>query len=351
MQTKNLSIAGYEIGPGQPCFIIAEAGVNHNGDLTLAHRLVDAAAAAGANAVKFQTFKTERLVTTSAPKAQYQAETTGAAESQYDMLRRLELSPEAHRALLAHCGDAGILFLSSAFDEESADLLAALDVAAFKVGSGEITNWPLLEYIAANGKPVILSTGMAHLGEVDAAVRAIHAAGCEQLALLHCLSSYPANPAEVNLRAMRTLTTAFGLPVGYSDHTLGIAIPLAAVALDACIIEKHFTLDKTLPGPDQRASADPVELAALVQGTRAVESALGDGRKVPAPSEANTASVARKSLVAARDLPAGATLTAEMIAIKRPGTGLPPAMRSYLVGRTARVDVPAGALLTLDMLA
>jgi N-acetylneuraminate synthase len=351
MPTRNLSIAGYEIGPGRPCFIIAEAGVNHNGDLALAHRLVDAAAATGANAVKFQTFKTERLVTAAAPKAQYQVETTGAAESQFDMLRRLELPAEAHRALLAHCADAGILFLSSAFDEESTDLLAALDVAAFKIGSGEITNWPLLEYIAAKGKPIILSTGMAYLGEVDAAVRAIRAAGCEQLALLHCLSSYPADPAEVNLRAMHTLAAAFGLPVGYSDHSLSMAVPLAAVALGACIIEKHFTLDKNLPGPDQRASADPAELAALVQGTRTIEAALGHGRKEPAPSEADTANVARKSLVAARDLPAGATLTAELIAIKRPGTGLPPSLRSHLVGRRTRVDVPAGALLTLEMLA
>ncbi len=346
----SVSLAGHQVGFGQPCFIIAEAGVNHNGSLKIARQLVDTAASAGVDAVKFQSFKTELLVTASAPKADYQKQATDQGESQYEMLHRLELSVEAHRELLAYCRQKGILFLSTPFDEPSADLLEELDVPAFKVGSGEITNWPLLQHIARKGRPVVLSTGMSYLSEVDEAVRVLRQAGCDQIVLLHCVSNYPADPYEVNLRAMQTMAQAFQVPVGYSDHTVGLEVPLAAVALGACVIEKHFTLDRTLPGPDHQASIEPDELAALVRGIRTVEAALGHGRKEPAQREAGTAVVARKSLVAACDVPAGTVLTEEVIAARRPGTGLPPAMRAFLVGRIARVSISAGTILTLEML-
>lgn len=348
---KTVHIGSRKVGAGEPTFVIAEAGVNHNGSLELARQLVDAAGGAGADAVKFQTFRAERLVSRTAPKAEYQRERTDAMESQLDMLLRLELPPEAHRELHSYCQQRGIIFLSTPFDTASADLLDELKVPAFKIGSGEITNWPLLEYVARKGKPVILSTGMSYLSEVDEAVRVIQRAGCGELILLHCVSTYPADPADANLRVIATMAAAFGVPVGYSDHTLGIEVALAAAALGACVIEKHFTVDRNLPGPDQRASLEPDELTVLVRGIRTVEAALGDGRKEPVAGEANTMAVARRSLVAARDLLSGTVLTEELIAVRRPGSGLPPAMRSCLVGRTVRTAVPAGSLLRLEMLA
>jgi N-acetylneuraminate synthase len=344
-----LQIGGRMIGIGQPCFIIAEAGVNHNGDLNLAHQLIDVASQEGVDAIKFQTFKADLLVTPNAPKAAYQLETTNPGESQFEMLSRLELSAEAHQSLIAHCRKKHILFLSTPFDEASVDLLETLGVPAYKIPSGEITNLPYLSHVARKNKPLIVSTGMAFLGEVETAVRAINDTGNRAFALLHCVSNYPANLADINLHAMQTMAYVFNVPVGYSDHTLGIEIALAAVALGACIIEKHFTLDRNLPGPDHHASAEPAELAALVRGIRNIEVALGDGRKQPAESEANTAAVARKSLVAACDIPAGIKITETMIAIKRPGTGMPPGMREYLVGRVARVSISAGSLLTMEM--
>ncbi|TAJ10986.1 MAG: N-acetylneuraminate synthase [Nitrospirae bacterium] len=344
-------VAGRPIGTGHPCFVIAEAGVNHNGDLRLARRLIDTAVQAGADAVKFQAYKAERLVTEAAPKAEYQVRATGGGESQLDMLRRLELHPEAQYELRDYCRQKGILFLSTPFDEESADVLENVAVSAFKIPSGEITNLPFLAHVAKKGRPMILSTGMATLGEVETALRAVESAGNCEVILLHCVSNYPADPADVNLRAIPTMIQAFHLPVGYSDHTLGIEVPLAAVALGACVIEKHFTLDRALPGPDQQASAEPAELAALVAGVHKVEAALGHGRKVPAASESGTATVARKSLVAARSIRAGISLTEDMIAIKRPGTGLPPVLRATLVGRVAKRDIPADAMLSLEMLA
>jgi N,N'-diacetyllegionaminate synthase len=345
-----IEVSNHIIGAGHPCFIIAEAGVNHNGDADVARQLIDAAVQAGADAVKFQTFNAEQLVERDAPKPNYQLQTTSADESQLEMLRRLQLAPEAHRVLLKHCRAKNIVFLSTPFDEASADMLDDLGVPAFKIPSGEITNLSFLSYIARKQKPLIVSTGMAYLGEVETAVRYIEQAGNDQIALLHCVSNYPANPADINLRAMYTLATAFNLPIGYSDHTLGIEVALAAVALGACVIEKHLTLDRKQPGPDHHASLEPAELGALVHGIRIVEAALGNGRKEPAASEANTAAVARKSLIAARDIPAGAMLTEELIALKRPGTGLPPAKRELLIGRTARVTIPAGTLIALDML-
>src|SRR5215208_4566960 len=314
------------IGPGQPVFVIAEAGVNHNGDLKMARALIDVAVDSGADAVKFQTFQADRLVTPEAPKAAYQAANTGDTESQFEMLRRLELSPEAHRELQSYCEERGIIFLSTPFDEEAVDLLDELGVPAFKISSGDLTNSPLLEHVARKGKPVILSTGMSELSELIEAVSVLNTAGCETPILLHCVSNYPADPAEVNLRAMQTMRSAFDVPVGFSDHTQGIDVALAAVALGACVIEKHFTLDRTLQGPDHLASLEPTELRELVRSTRRVEKALGSGRKVPTASEMETAKVARRSLVAARDIAAGATLEREMVVMRRPGTGMSPAL-------------------------
>jgi N,N'-diacetyllegionaminate synthase len=313
--------------------------------------MVDIAAAAGADAVKFQTFKADRLVTRDAPKAGCQIETTGADESQHAMLAKLELSAADHRALLRRCSERGIVFLSTPFDEQSADLLYELGVTAFKTPSGELTNLPYLAHVARFGLPLIVSTGMATLGEVDTAVEAIEKAGHPPLVLLHCVSSYPAAAADVNLRAMVTLERAFGVPAGYSDHTLGLEISLAAVALGACVVEKHFTTDRGLRGPDHRASLEPAELCAMVAGIRSVEAALGDGRKRPAPSEKSTAAVARKSLVAARDMALGVQVTPADIGVMRPGTGMPPGLRGAVLGCRTRVPIAAGTVLAWDMLA
>ncbi len=344
-----LKIGRKSVGLGQPCFIIAEAGINHNGNLKLAHRLIDAAKSAGADAVKFQTFKAERLVAPGAPKADYQVK-AGVKGSHYEMLRRLELSEKAHRDLRNYAKRKKIIFLSSPFDEESANFLERLHLPAFKIPSGEITNLPFLRHVARKKKPMIVSTGMSYLSEVRTAVRTIEAAGNKNLVLLHCVSQYPANPAEVNLKAMLTLKKIFGFPVGYSDHTLGIEIAIAAVAMGACVVEKHLTLDRTLRGPDHKASLEPTEFTTMVRGIRNVESAFGNGIKKPAKSEANTAAVARKSLVATRDIAAGTKLKKEHLAVKRPGTGLPPAMLVRLVGRTTRKKISAGSLIRLEMI-
>jgi len=333
------------VGDGQPCYVIAEAGVNHEGDVGLARKLVEAAAEAGADAVKFQTFRAEALASPAAEKAEYQKAATGAAEGQRAMLRRLELPPDAFRELMAHAGRCGIECLSTPFDPESARFLAGLDVAAFKVSSGDLTSLPLLRQLAATGRPILLSTGMADLGEVDEALAAIKAGGSSPVVVLHCVSSYPADPAAANLRAMETMARAFGVPVGFSDHTLGIEMAVAAVALGACVLEKHLTVDRGLPGPDHRASLEPAEFRAMVRAVRNVEAGLGDGLKVPHPSEADVRRAARKSLVAARPVAAGAVLTAEDVGLQRPGTGLPPRLLDLVLGRRARREIPAGMLL------
>ena len=330
---------GRRIGRGQPAFIIAEAGVNHNGDLELARQLVRAAAEAGADAVKFQTFVADRLVTSDAPQADYQRRNAGITESQYAMLKRLELSEEAHRELQALCLQLGILFLSTPFDEQCADFLSELRISAFKIPSGELTNTPFLAHVARKGLPVILSTGMATVEEIGRAVETIRDEGNRNIVLLQCVSAYPSAPADTNLRAMQTLADLFETPVGYSDHTEGIEIALAAAALGACVIEKHFTIDHGLPGPDHKASLQPSELASMVVGIRKVESALGDGEKRPSAAEASTAAVARKSLVAARALKAGEIFDASMAVARRPGTGLEPALLGSLQGRPLSRDV------------
>ncbi len=340
-----VEIGNRKVGPNQPIFIVAEAGVNHNGNPETARRLVETAAAAGADAVKFQTFKAERLATPAAPKAAYQVESSPSRESQLEMLRRLELSEKDHRELIAYCREKGILFLATPFEEESADFLESMNLPAFKIPSGELTNLPFLAHVARKGRPMIVSTGMATLEEVESGVRTIRENGAPELILLHCVSNYPADPAEVNLKALATLREAFQVPVGYSDHTPGIEIALAAAALGAVLIEKHFTLDRTLPGPDHRASLEPGELMDMVQGIRRVESALGAGKKVPAPVEADISAVARKSLVAARDLPAGTVLARSDVAIKRPGTGIPPADLQRVLGKTVHRPLACDELL------
>ena len=320
-------------------FIIAEAGVNHNGSLDLALKLIEAAKGTGADAIKFQSFRATALASQSARKALYQERTTSATESQLQMLQRLELGAAAHGSLVEHCRKIGIQFLSSPFDTESADLLDGLNIPLFKIPSGEITNLPFLQHLARKGRPMILSTGMSTLSEVEEAVSAIKAAGDSQLILLHCVTEYPAPYAEVNLRAMQTLKSAFGMPVGYSDHTLGIEIPVAAVALGAEVIEKHFTLDRSLPGPDHRASLEADEFRQMVTAIRHTEVALGSGIKTPAACELLNIPVARKSVVAARPLVSGHILSAADLAIKRPGTGLAPKLLPELIGRRLRTSV------------
>jgi N,N'-diacetyllegionaminate synthase len=351
VQNGTIAIGNRRVGKGEPCFIIAEAGVNHNGRFELARQLVDVAVDAGCNAVKFQTFKPEKVCSPFAPKANYQLQTTAAEESQLEMGKKLELPFEAFQNLHEYCIDKGIIFLSTPFDYESADFLDELPVPAFKIPSGEITNLFFLEHLARKGRPLIVSTGMATLKEVAIAVETIRETRNQQMILLQCVSNYPAHPSSMNLRAMRTLEDAFGVCAGLSDHTVGTEIAFAAVALGACVIEKHFTLSQQLPGPDHRASLEPQDLVKLVKGIRNIESALGDGIKRPAEEELNTAEVARRSLVAARFIRAGTALTVDLLDILRPGTGLPPAMRSQVLGRRALHDIEAGAILSLDMLA
>lgn len=330
------------IGPGQACFVIAEVGVNHNGSLELAHRLIDAVRGTGADAVKFQSFRTDALVTGAAAKADYQRHNTGVGGTQRAMLEALELSVEAHAELMAHCAQAGILFLSTPYDEESLRLLDRLDVAAIKVASTDTTNLPFLRTIDRVGRPVILSTGMCSLAEVAEAVDALDASRAGgRLCLLQCTSEYPAPVEDLNLRAMGTLGAAFGVPVGFSDHTEGTEAALWAVAAGAALIEKHVTLDRGMPGPDHRASLDIDGLRALVSGVRRVERALGDGVKRVMPSEAANREPMRKSIVAARDLRAGQCLTAADLACKRPGGGLPPSWTDRLAGRTLRRAIAA----------
>ena len=318
--------------------IIAEAGVNHNGDLDLAKQLINAAADAGADLVKFQTFNANRQVTRTAKKADYQTQTTSSTESQHAMLRRLELTEEMHHQLIAHCLTQNIGFLSTGFDIESVDLLVSLGQECFKIPSGEITNLPYLRHIGQLGKTVILSTGMATLGEIEAAIEVLEQTGTPRakLTVLHCTTEYPTPMNEVNLRAMQSIHAAFDVAVGYSDHTEGIEIAIAAVAMGASVIEKHFTLDRTFPGPDHQASLEPAELKAMVTAIRNIEIALGDGIKRLTPSEARNKPVARKSLVASRAISIGEIFTTENITTKRPGTGISPMRWDELVGQASQ---------------
>lgn len=329
--------------------IIAEAGVNHNGDMGLAKQLIDGAARAGADLVKFQTFSANRQVTRTAGKAEYQTRTTDRDESQHEMLRQLELDEAMHRELIAHCAARKIGFFSTGFDIESIDLLVSLGQDHFKIPSGELTNLPYLRHIGRLGKSVILSTGMATLGEIEAAIAALETAGTPriEITVLHCTTEYPTRMDEVNLRAMQSMQRAFGVRVGYSDHTPGIEVATAAVAMGASVIEKHFTLDRTLPGPDHRASLEPDELVAMVAAIRNVELALGDGIKRPTASEARNAPVMRKSIVASRAIKAGEEFGEHNLTTKRPGTGICPLRWDDIVGRTAHHDYAEDQLIDL----
>ena len=328
--------------------IIAEAGVNHNGRIETAGQLIEIAAEAGADLVKFQTFSADRLVTGSASKADYQLETTSTSESQHEMIRKLELSREMHEELIAHCKKCGVGFFSTGFDPQSVDLLAELGLDRFKIPSGEITNLPYLRHIGQYGKPVILSTGMARLGEIEAALEVLEASGTprEQVTVLHCNTEYPTPMADVNLKAMLAIRDALGVQVGYSDHTLGIEVPIAAVAMGATVIEKHFTLDRNLPGPDHRASLEPDELKAMVQAIRNIELALsGDGLKRPSPSESKNLEIARKSLVALVPIKAGEPFTEANLGVKRPGSGISPMRWDEFMGRPANRDYQVDELI------
>jgi N-acetylneuraminate synthase/N,N'-diacetyllegionaminate synthase len=331
-ESGSVRVGDREIGRGHPVFLIAEAGVNHDGIEERAHRLVDAAADAGADAVKFQTFDPRESVIASERKARYQERTTGAG-SQREMLERLVLPEEAQQRVAMHSASRGLIFLSTPSDRGSVDVVVRLGVPAIKVSSADLTNVPLLRYMGSRGLPVLLSTGMADLVEVGVALSHLRASGAPGVALLHCVSAYPAPPDDVNLRAMALLEREFAVPVGYSDHTVGIGVPLAAVALGATVIEKHFTLDRTAEGPDHAASIEPDELGLLVAETRKVERALGRAQKGPAPSEAEGRRGFRKSIVARRELTRGAVLGPDDLAIKRPGDGITPEHWDEVVGR------------------
>ncbi len=319
-------------------YIIAEAGVNHNGSVDIAKRMIDAAVRAGADAIKFQTFVPEEIACGDAPKAEYQKRTTGSKGSQLDMLRRLALDDNAHRRLFGYCGRKGIAFLSSPFDMQSVDLLNGLGIKVFKIPSGEITNLPYLQKVGGLKKKVIMSTGMAVMEEIDRALKALIKAGTTKrnITLLHCNTEYPTPFEDVNLLAMVAMKKRFGVQVGYSDHTPGIEASVAAVALGAEVIEKHFTLDKKMKGPDHKASLEPKELAAMVAAIRNIEKSLGNGIKRPSPSEIGNRAIARKSIVASRDIKKGEALSEENITAKRPGTGLDPMMWYKVIGRKAR---------------
>ena len=327
--------------------IIAEAGVNHNGEFALAKRLADAALFAGADYVKFQTFEPTLLVSRFAEKADYQKQTTGAGESQLNMLKKLALSREEFVSLKQYCNEIGVGFLSTPFDLASIDFLLELGVPFWKVPSGEVTNLPYLRKIAQSGLPIVLSSGMCDLDEIDAALCALRAYGATEISLLHCNTEYPTPYADVNLHAMAGMRARFQLPVGYSDHSLGIAVPIAAAALGASIIEKHFTLDQSMEGPDHRASLSPEELHEMVRGIRAVEAALGSNEKACSPSERKNREVARKSIVAACEIHKGERLTEENLTTKRPGNGISPMRWDEVRGQIASRDFAADELIEL----
>lgn len=349
--TKKIKIGSKFIGENQPVFIIAEAGVNHNGDFNMALKMVDVALEAGVDAVKFQTFIPELVVTEQGEQAHYQAKNTGKKESMMDMIKPLALTRENFLALKKYCAKKNIMFLSTPFSEPDADFLETLNVPVYKVSSGDITNTPLLERIAKKAKPIILSTGMSSLAEVRTAVKAIFKTGNHDLILLHCTSNYPANPVSLNLRAITTLAEEFGLVVGYSDHSAGNLASSLAVALGASVIEKHFTLDKNLPGPDHKASLDPKELKNFVKAIRQAEIMLGSPEKKCLAIEKDCQSCGRRSIVAATDIPAGKVITKKDLVMKRPGTGITPTQINKVIGQVTKNKIKNDTIITWDLLA
>ena len=330
--------------------IIAEAGVNHNGNFELAKKLIDKAVESGADIVKFQTCKAENVISRYADKAEYQKVTTGEADSQLEMVRKLMLTYEEYGKLKEYCDEKGIGFLSTAFDQPSVDYLHSIGMKLWKIPSGEITNLPLLIKIAQLHEPIIMSTGMSELSEVAAAVKVLKDNGAADITLLHCTTEYPAPYEDVNLKAMDTMREAFGLPVGYSDHTKGLEIPVAAVARGACVIEKHFTLDRNMEGPDHKASIEPDELKSMVQQIRHVEVAIGDGVKRVSPSEEKNKDIARKSIIAKTDIQSGDTFSEENVTTKRPGSGIDPMRWFELLGKKAKHDYKEDYLIEEDEL-
>lgn len=328
-------------------FIIAEAGVNHNGSIEIAQKLVDAAVAAGADAVKFQTFKAEKLVCKNAQKAEYQMETTDKAESQFDMLKKLELTVDMHKQLISYCNQKGIMFLSTPFDIDSLEFLVQCGVDIIKIPSGEITNYPYLRAVGRTGKKVILSSGMSTLDEVRDAVKVLKDNGSKEIIVLHCNTEYPTPYADVNLKAMLTLKDELKIDVGYSDHTKGIEVPIAAAALGAMVIEKHFTLDKEMEGPDHKASLEPNELQEMVKAIRNIEIALGNGKKSPSESEKKNVGIVRKSIVARCNIIKGEKFTESNLTTKRPGTGISPMAWNDIIGKKAERDFKEDELIEL----
>jgi N,N'-diacetyllegionaminate synthase len=342
MSETDILIGEKVVGPASGVFVVAEIGTNHSGSMVQAEKLIDAAADSGADAVKFQTYRVDRLLI---PSVERYGQRLDGSESSYQTLRRYELSWEDQEKLKNHADKRGILFFSTPSDEESADFLDSLGVPAFKISSADITHLPLLRHIASKGKPVLLSTGMSFLSEVADAVYTVRSAGAKEILLMHCVSTYPASPQQMNLRALQTLHSYFELPVGLSDHSEGILIPLVSVAMGAVLIEKHFTLDKNASGPDHRASADPADLRMLVRRLRDVESSLGDGRKRPSDVEEASRLFYRRSIVAAVDIRANETIARWMLTFKRPGSGLEPRHLEKVIGTKARRNLGRDTIL------
>lgn len=343
---SGIKFGRFRIGEGSRALVLAEAGVNHNGDPRRAHELIDAAAGAGADIIKFQTFVTEELVTRGTAKAAYQ-QSNSSSSSQHEMLKSLELPTSLYRSLINHCEDRGIVFLSTPYDLRSIDFLDSLDVVGFKVASTDTTNLPFLRYLGATGRPILMSTGMCSLSEVDSAMSSVREGGATSVVLLHCTSEYPAPVEEANLNAMVSMGAAFQCPVGFSDHTEGLLVAPWAICLGAKVIEKHFTLDRTLPGPDHKASLEPGELAAFVRTVRLAEVALGDGIKRVMPSELDNKSLMQKSLVASQPIEKDQVIEEHAITCKRPGTGLQPGLLHQVVGRRASRRIEADEVITL----
>ncbi|MGH4052854.1 MAG: N-acetylneuraminate synthase [Clostridium sp.] len=344
-----LNIGNKVIGDGNPVFIIAEAGVNHNGDISIAKKMVDKAAFAGVDAIKFQTFKTEKLVTQYADMAEYQKCNTGKVDSQFNMLKELELSYENFIEIQEYCKYKKIMFLSTPFDFESVDFLWSIGMEAFKISSGDLTNIPFLKHIAKYDKPIILSSGMASLSEIEEAINVINYLDNKDVAVLHCTSNYPAKLENVNLNAINTIKNAFKIVAGYSDHTKEITISIAATVLGANIIEKHFTLDKCMNGPDHKASLNPIELKNMVIAIRNVEMALGNGIKRHTASEVDTMKAARKSIVASRYIKQGECIKIIDLDYKRPGTGLSPKFYNYIIGKKTKRDIKMDEQISFNM--
>ena len=349
---KYFNIGNKVVGENQPCFFIAEAGVNHNGSIELGKKLIDAAVDAKADAVKFQTFQTEKIITRSAPKSSYHVETTGGDDKQswYELLKSQEMSKAMHEDLIQHCNRNNIIFLSTPYDEESVDLLFNLEIPAFKTASTDTNNIPLLKYIAKKGRPMILSTAMSTMQEVEDAVSEVKKEGLRELGVLQCTGNYPAHLKESNLLVMHEYQEKLNCVIGYSDHISDIINPIAATAMGAKIYEKHFTLDKTLPGPDHRMSLNPIELSKTIEAIRATEIAMGNKKKIVLESEKENRIKLRKSITTTKAISKGELIESNMIAIKRPGNGMSPSMLGRVIGKKASVDIPSGNIVTEEML-